>query len=172
MLTYVLVRSRVAMRAELCKSRSLERLSLRPCAPAPFPHKVSSLRCGTLRGPRILPHKVSSLRCGTLRGPRILPHKVSSLRCGTLWGPRKQGPRYAVVLCGGPVSRGSFLAFHPNDGVFFTIRAFEGGYLPTRRTLIWSSFASHEHLFEACLTPTYTHSGWSLNFTSLFRRRV
>ena len=73
MLTYECVRSRVAMRAELCKSRSPERLSLCPCAPAPFPHKVSSLRCGTLRG------------------PRILPHKVSSLRCGTLWGPRKQG---------------------------------------------------------------------------------
>ena len=73
MLAYECVRSRVAMRAEHCKSRSPERLSLCPCAPAPFPHKVSSLRCGTLRG------------------PRILPHKVSSLRCGTLWGPRKQG---------------------------------------------------------------------------------
>ena len=52
MLTYVLVHSLVAARAELCKSRSSERLSLCPCAPAPFPHKVSSLRCGTLQGPR------------------------------------------------------------------------------------------------------------------------
>ena len=36
MLTYVCVRARVAVRAEHCKSRSSERLSLCPCAPAPF----------------------------------------------------------------------------------------------------------------------------------------
>ena len=52
LVTYIQVRAYVAIRAKLQESRSKERLSFCLRAVAPFPHKVSSLRCGTLWGPR------------------------------------------------------------------------------------------------------------------------
>ncbi len=77
------VRSSVAVRAELRKSRSFERLSLCPCAPAPFPHKVSSLRCGTLRGLRkqgCLPCSSSEYRPQRTEAPCSANNCVRRLR--------------------------------------------------------------------------------------------
>ena len=65
MLTYVCVRSGVAIRAKLQESRLKERLSICLRAVAPFPHKACSL-CPP--PPKIL--SAGTPHCAALRGPR------------------------------------------------------------------------------------------------------
>ena len=86
MLTYVSVRSGVAIRAKLQESRSKERLSFCLRAVAPFPHKVSSLRCGTLWGPQL---RGAFAFCIQMT-PSALPELFRDLLCQ---------PRRAALLC-------------------------------------------------------------------------
>ncbi len=132
MLTYVRVRSRVAIRAKLQESRLKERLSVCLRAVAPFPHKA----CSLCPPPKIL--------------SAVTPH------CAALRGAPMAGAFLALHPNIALSEWGAFLALHPNIALsaWAFVRASPSTMALIRRR-------SNENSERALLDTMLSHSEWS-----------